>query len=64
MGKVSAKQGDQLRQLLVYEAPVLRILGDVRQLTLGGSPGAGDSGNPGSQQNPPPPGGDNDPIWR
>ncbi|MCU0757563.1 MAG: lasso RiPP family leader peptide-containing protein [Xanthomonadales bacterium] len=37
------------QELLQYEAPVLRLLGDVRQLTLGGSPGSGDSGNPGEQ---------------
>jgi hypothetical protein len=37
-------------KLQPYEAPVLRILGDVRQLTLGGSEGTGDSGNPGLQQ--------------
>ncbi len=29
-----------------WEPPKLTKLGDVRELTLGGSPGAGDSGNP------------------
>lgn len=33
-----------------YEAPELRCLGDLRELTLGGSLGTGDSGNPGVQQ--------------
>lgn len=33
-----------------YETPLLRLLGDVRQLTLGGSPGSGDSGSAASQQ--------------
>jgi hypothetical protein len=34
----------------VYEAPRLLALGDVRDLTLGGSPGTGDSGNASLQQ--------------
>ena len=34
----------------VYEAPALILLGDVRDLTLGGSPGSGDSGNPGAER--------------
>jgi hypothetical protein len=29
-----------------YERPILRALGDVRDLTLGGSLGTGDSGSP------------------
>lgn len=33
-----------------YEAPQLRELGDVRDLTLGGSPGTGDSGSAATQQ--------------
>jgi hypothetical protein len=33
-----------------YVAPVLTLLGDVRDLTLGGSPGSGDSGNPGAER--------------
>jgi hypothetical protein len=33
-----------------YQTPKLTALGDVRDLTLGGSPGTGDSGNPGIQQ--------------
>ncbi len=32
-----------------YEPPKLICRGDVRELTLGGSPGTGDSGNPGVQ---------------
>lgn len=35
---------------LPYEAPRLVCLGDVRDLTLGGSPGTGDSGNAGAEQ--------------
>lgn len=33
-----------------YIAPTLVCLGDVRELTLGGSPGSGDSGDPGAQR--------------
>ncbi len=33
-----------------YETPTLILLGDVRDLTLGGSPGSGDSGDPGTQR--------------
>jgi len=33
-----------------YEPPALTALGDVRDLTLGGSPGTGDSGNAGTEQ--------------
>jgi hypothetical protein len=36
-------RGDDLRP---YSPPRLEVLGDVRDLTLGGSPGVGDSGNP------------------
>jgi len=34
----------------IYVAPKLTLLGDVRDLTLGGSVGTGDSGTAGSQQ--------------
>lgn len=33
-----------------YESPLLRCLGDLRDMTLGGSLGTGDSGNPGVQR--------------
>lgn len=33
-----------------YVSPELKSLGDVRDLTLGGSDGTGDSGDPGAQQ--------------
>ncbi len=33
-----------------YESPVLRALGDIREITLGGSLGTGDSGSSGTQQ--------------
>jgi len=36
-----------------YERPTLEVLGDVRDLTLGGTPGTGDSGFP--NQDPPQP---------
>jgi hypothetical protein len=35
-----------------YEKPELKDLGDLRTLTLGGTPGAGDSGFPGLQNFP------------
>jgi hypothetical protein len=45
----SQKVGAPLRRP-AYVSPVLRILGDVRDVTMGASPGTGDSGNPGTQQ--------------
>lgn len=38
-------QAAERRTGLAYEAPRLQALGDLRQLTLGGSAGAGESGN-------------------
>lgn len=38
-----------------YASPRLRSLGDLRVLTLGGSPGSGDSGAPTAQNIPGPP---------
>lgn len=35
-----------------YNAPVLKPLGKLSTVTLGGSPGIGDSGNPGGEQPP------------
>jgi hypothetical protein len=35
-----------------YRKPQLRKLGDLRTLTLGGSPGVGDSGSPGTRKPP------------
>ena len=35
-----------------YQRPQLEVLGDIRDLTLGGSPGIGDSGNPGNFKPP------------
>ena len=41
----------------VYRKPELNVLGDLRSLTLGGSPGILDSGSESSRQPPiPPPG--------
>ena len=40
----------ELRQPRVYQPPKLVALGDVRDLTLGGSAGTGDSGGSGIQQ--------------
>ena len=34
----------------IYATPALKCLGDVRDLTLGGSDGTGDSGDPGNLQ--------------
>jgi hypothetical protein len=38
----------------LYSTPHLVILGDFRTLTLGGSPGLGDSGCSGVEKSPPP----------
>jgi len=38
--------------LKVYEKPVLTTFGDVRDVTLGGSPGGGDSGGSGTRRVP------------
>ena len=35
-----------------YSTPDLKLLGKLSTVTLGGSPGVGDSGNPGTQQPP------------
>lgn len=40
----------EIQQRAAYEAPRLTPLGDLRQLTLGGSPGRGDSGSPTTQR--------------
>ena len=44
----SVSKTDERRK--AYQVPVLTVFGDVRQLTLGGSPGTGDSGSPGTQE--------------
>lgn len=33
-----------------YEKPELKPLGDIRDVTMGGSPGIGDSGNAGTEK--------------
>jgi hypothetical protein len=38
------------RPKIVYQTPTLIELGDVRDITLGGSPGLGDTGNPGAEK--------------
>ncbi len=48
--KPNAANGDAFGALQSYEPPKLTNLGDLREFTLGGSPGIGDSGNPGEQQ--------------
>jgi hypothetical protein len=51
----SQSRGEQARggaSRLPYSAPKLTVLGDVRDLTMGGSPGIGDSGNATIQQPP------------
>lgn len=35
-----------------YAPPSIEMYGDVRDLTLGGSPGKGESGNPKTRKNP------------
>jgi hypothetical protein len=45
---VASTATDVVKQ--VYVKPILIALGDVRDVTLGGSPGSGDSGNPGAQR--------------
>lgn len=35
-----------------YVRPRLEVFGDLRDLTLGGTPGSGDSGNPGMEDPP------------
>jgi hypothetical protein len=50
---VAATEQDMaVRARLPYVAPAVRHLGDIRELTLGGSPGIGDSGAAGSQKCP------------
>jgi len=44
---VSADAADSRK---IYLVPTLKCLGDVRDLTLGGSVGTGDSGDPNTQQ--------------
>ena len=44
---VSADAADSRK---IYLVPTLKCLGDVRDLTLGGSTGTGDSGDPATQQ--------------
>jgi hypothetical protein len=48
--KPTPESMDPVCTRLAYDPPRLTSLGDVRDLTLGGSPGTGDSGNPGTQQ--------------
>jgi hypothetical protein len=53
-GWVDARQarGDQPRR--PYQSPALQALGDVREVTLGGSPGMGDTQQPHDRANPHP----------
>lgn len=44
--------GGELGNRKIYRKPLLKKLGDLRSLTLGGSPGVGDSSN-GATQFPP-----------
>jgi hypothetical protein len=48
----ATEQDMAVRARLPYTAPAVRHLGDIRELTLGGSPGIGDSGAAGSQKCP------------
>lgn len=49
-GEITARSEQSGRR--TYHPPVLSRYGDVRGLTLGGSPGFGDSGSGGGQENP------------
>lgn len=42
--KFSTSAGQRQRERKPYSAPRLELYGDIRSLTLGGSPGTGDSG--------------------
>jgi hypothetical protein len=41
-----ATEGTPAPRQRTYARPLLEVLGDLRTLTLGGTPGGGDSGNP------------------
>jgi len=43
---------DEISLKKPYQTPKLYVYGELRDLTLGGSPGTGDSGNPGAQRLP------------
>lgn len=45
-GGTPTAQGAAAGRRLPYAPPRLEVLGDVRDLTLGGTPGLGDSGDP------------------
>ncbi len=51
-GDLPTGQGASAGGRLPYAPPRLEVLGDVRDLTLGGTPGLGDSGNPMNFQAP------------
>jgi hypothetical protein len=51
LDRTSSSEHDSATSLrLAYQKPELIRLGDLRDLTLGGSDGSGDSGDPGTQQ--------------
>ncbi len=50
IGPQLADPAGEVRERAVYHGPRLELLGDIRELTMGGSPGVGDSGSPGTQQ--------------
>lgn len=52
MMKENNKQTNQIKQQFKksYKKPELVSLGDIRDVTMGGSFGSGDSGNPGSEK--------------
>ena len=54
MMKENNKQTNKNKQQLkkVYKKPELLGLGDIRDVTMGGSFGSGDSGNPGAEKVP------------
>ena len=50
--RAANQDGEPTPRRLPYTRPHIEILGDVRDLTLGGTPGIGDSGDPLNRQPP------------
>ena len=48
--RAANQDGEPTPRRLPYTRPHIEVLGDVRDLTLGGTPGLGDSGDPMNRQ--------------
>lgn len=48
--KMNNKTETQKKSKKQYKKPELKPLGDIRDVTMGGSPGIGDSGNAGAER--------------